>query len=232
MKHAASEYTTAMKEGRHWLRLEAYVRARYFFERALKKTNDNNERAEALRMHGITHHLTGRFSDAHRDFEKALDHALVGSIAAGRIMRDQGLCHLDQARGEFGLVKKAYDALRESYTILKEVHTYEASMTLSCLGEYYLFTDDRREGMRSLRQAVRELRGRDARYEMNCRLRLAKVSALWRWIGMPRAFITGVQTKDGFVELIEYTLLLIGGKRLAGASRRGLSYVQLIVTQR
>ncbi|MDX2776634.1 hypothetical protein PV379_04720 [Streptomyces caniscabiei] len=221
-----------MKEGQCWLRLGGYVRARGNFTRALETTSESGERAAAQYMRGIVHYLMGNFSTAHQDFKDALRHAAPGSILAGRIMREQGLCYLHQARGEFGLEKKAYDALLESYNILKEVHTYEASMTLSCIGEYRLFVGDRKEGMRSLRQAVRELDGKDARYEINCRLRLAKTSTLWRWVGMPRAFIAGVQTADGFVELIEYALLLVGGKRLAGAGKRGLNYVQLIMTRR
>lgn len=232
MNCTTSDYSIAMKEGCHWLRLDRYVRAHWNFTQALKKANDDNERAEALRMCGVVHHLMGRFSDAHKDFEDALYHAPPNSIPVGRIMRDQGLCYLDQARGDEALTKEVRASLCGSYELLRGVHTYEASMTLSCLGEYFLFFEDRTEGMRSLRRAVRELRGMDARYEMNCRLRLAKVSALWRWICAPRAFITGIQTKDGFVELIEYVLLLAGGKRLAGAGRRGLANIQLIMSRK
>ena len=232
MNRTANGHTIAMEEGDRWLRLGSNVRARGLFKQALEKSSTTAERVKALHMCGVAEQLIGNFRAAHQHYEEALNNVPADSILVGRILRDQGLCFLEQARGEFGLVKKAYDALHESHTILEEVHTYEASMTLSCIGEYHLFVGDRKEGVRSLRHAVRELRKKDAQYEMNCRLRLAKASVLWRWIGMPRAFIVGVQTADSFIELIEYVLLLIGGKRLAGAGRRGLANIQLIMSRR
>lgn len=231
MKHM-SGYTIAMRDGHRWLRLDGYVRARGYFTQALEKANDDAERATALHMRGITQQQLGRFGTAHQDFEDALRHTPTDSILTGRILRDKGLCYLDQARGNFSLEKKAYTLLDASHVLLQKVHTYEASLTLSCLGEYYRFIGDHYERLRVLRQAVRELYGWDAAYEMNCRLRLAKASKLWRWVGAPRALIVCVQTADGTVDLVEYVLLLIGGGRLAGAGRRRLVEIQLVLTRR
>lgn len=232
MKDTASGHEIAMRDGHHWLRLDGNVRARGYFAQAIEKASNDAEHATALHMRGVSQQQLGKFSAAHKDFEKALRLAPADSVLTGRILRDQGLCYLDQARGDFALEKKAYASLEKSYVHFQEVHTYEASMTLSCLGDYYHFIGDRAESLRTLRQAVRELYGKDAAFEMNCRLRLAKASALWCWIGMPRAFAVGIQTADGAIDLVEYALLLIGGRRLAGVGRRGLANIQFVLTRR
>lgn len=226
-------FTLAMDEGHASLGMGQHVRARGKFTEALRVAfNDDVRRVQALHMRGVVHRLMGKFGTAHQDFEDALRLVAPDSAKAGRIKRDQGLCYLDQARGDVTLAGKAFGALTASFNTLRHQDTAEASTTLSCLGTYYDFIGDRAQALHLLRRGVRLVRGKHVVYEMNNRVRLAHASVLWRWIGAPLTFVAGVRSKRNVAKLIEFTLLLIGGKRLAGAGRRGLANIQLIMTRR
>ena len=226
-------FTRAMDEGHASLGMGQHVRARGEFSEALRVAfNDDVRRVQALHMRGVVRRLMGNFRDAHQDFTTALRLVASDSTTAGRIKRDQGLCYLDQARGDVTFAGKAFEALTASFNALQHEDVAEASTTLSCLGVYYDFIGDRAQALHLLRRGVRLVRGKHIVYEMNNRVRLAHTSVLWRWICAPRTVIAGVRTKKNLAKLIEFVLLLIGGKRLAGAGRRGLNYVQLIMTRR
>lgn len=225
-------YALQMDSGHANLGLGQHVRARGHFTRASELAPDNTAYASALQMRGVVLRLMGKFDSAHQDFKKALCRTPSGSVQAGRIMRDQGLCYLDQARGDDALAEKAYDSLRDSFNILQHQDVVEASTTLSCLGMYYNFVGKHAQALYSLRRGVRLVRGKHIVFEMNNRVRLARASILWRWTGAPRTLIVGVRSKKNVAKLIEFVLLLIGGRRLADAGKRRLADVQLIMTRR
>ena len=167
-------------------------------------------------------------------------HSRANLVLAARIWRDMGMCYLDMARRRYhsemgdGQLTKAKTLLYASWWWLDRLdERTEASASYSFFGEYQATVGKRHQGIGKMRRACKRLRGHGSSplqslqmflsgtgslhpvYEMNSIVRLARYSAWWRLVYVPRALYLGLRYREqNYAKLIEFCLLVLGGASL------------------
>lgn len=176
--------------------------------------------AAALYGKGVALRLNGQLDKARITFESAVDLASDESSIA-IINRELGMCYLDsgvamtscdEAKSEmYNQAEKLLVSSRDSLRCLGEYT--EAAISDSFLAQLYYLTGRRADAVRVFCWANEVLRNKNAAYELNNLMWLARISLHGRWQYAYRAMYLAVKVSATH-HLKEYILILLGGNFL------------------